>query len=692
MGNSTSIRRNELPDQLKNLQILPQVDIQQLDQLGTLQGYQRNLEAVRLFTETNTTIANIEAITSIDRKQLHRLLQRILEPSPDGRVQGLRALVPNVRVKPYRRRAPAVANVWGRPAGALGQLLEKYPSLQKWVEKAVKAKHRILSDGEVRRVNAKASVLHGEFLKKCRNFGVMPDEYPFNQQSLGYRSFQTLLSRIGKINETLGTTDSEDNIEEEARHEDYSKVALAITPYSLIHCDAHKIDVRATIAWTDAYGLDHLSEIERVWVIVFTSKLTKAALGYSLCTRTEYGAEDFAQALSNAVGIQPKVEIKIPGLVVKEGGGFPNSSFPQLAFQKWGWLHFDEALAHLAKDTLERLTSFMGTWTVAGRLGIPNDRAYQERFFGLLESSGLHSIPGTLGSNPQDKVRKLGAVGSDLRRLIRLDELEQLIYVLIANLNAEPQSGLGGRSAMEVMSYFCNQKNFLGDQLPVARRSETYLLQRSRTAVVRGGTDKAWVHINFSNVSYTSNILRRRKELVGEKLTLYYVTKDVRHVKAFFSDGTELGVLIAKAPWNKTAHSIEMRKSIFKLIRSRKILCHEDSDPVEAYITQKQEESKKSRKSASALARAQAAVQDKEHKHYQSEDIDIDIDVNSQALSRPQKVKVKKTKQSRVPLEILQSSEDPSNIQNVELDVSGVQDTELEIKPTEVKIGGGITF
>lgn len=688
MGTTVSIRRNELPDQLKDLQLLPPVDIQQLEQLGILPGYQKNLEAVRLFLETNTPLTQIEAVTSIERKQLHRLLQRMLEPAADGRVQGLRALVPNLRVQPYRRKAPANASVWGRPAGAMGQLFEKYPLLRKWLEGQVKAKHRRLKDGEVRRVYAKSSVIHAGFLKKCRELGVMPDEYPFNQLLLGYRSFQTLISGMSKTAGEEEAHDGQEFLEEEGRQEEFGKVALAVTPYSLVQCDAHKIDVRATIVWTDAYGIDHHSEIERVWVIAFTSKLCKAALGYSLCTRTEYGAEDFAQALSNAVGIQPKVEINIPDLEIRHGGGFPNSTFPHLAFQKWGWLHFDEALAHLARDTLERLTCLLGTWTIAGRLGVPNDRAYQERFFGLLESSGLHNIPGTLGSNPKDKVRKLGDVGSDLRRLIRLDELEQLIYVLMANLNAEPQSGLGGRSAMEVMSYFCNRKDFLGDQLPISRRSETYLLQRSRTVVVRGGTDKNWVHINFCNITYTSNILRRRKELVGEKLTLYYVTKDIRHVKAFFSDGTELGVLIAKAPWNKTAHSIEMRRGIFRLIRLGKISSHEGSDPVEAYINLKREEAKKSRKSASALARANATAKEKEHKHYSSEDADSGAEsasiLEEQQVNKLGQFRESSTKAQGKGASRKQEAGDQKRIAG--------DCVELEIKPTEVTVGGGITF
>lgn len=688
MGTSISFRRNEVPDQLQDLQMLPSVDTQQLQQLGILQAYQKNLEAVRLYLETKTPLSNIELVTSIGRRQLYRLLQRMIEPASDGRVQGLRALVPNQRVQVYQRKAPVISNTWGRPAGAMGLLLEEFPLIRKWLEKQVKAKHRRLKDGEVRHVYAKSAVMHSGFLKKCREFGVKPDEYPFNQSLLGYRSFQTLISRMSKAAREEEAHAGQDYTEEEGRPQEFGKVALAVSPFSLIQCDAHKIDVRATILWTDAYGIDHHSEIERVWVIVFTSKLCKAALGYSLCTRTEYGAEDFAQALSNAVGIQPKVEITIPDLEVNPSGGFPNSTFPDLAFQKWDWLHFDEALAHLARDTLQRLTCLLGTWTIAGRLGVPNDRAYQERFFGLLESSGLHNIPGTLGSSPKDKVRKLADVGSDLKRLIRLDQLEQLIYVLIANLNAEPQSGLGGRSAMEVMSYFCSRKEFLGDQLPVSRRSETYLLQRSRTVVVRGGSNKSWVHINFSNVSYTSNILRRRKELVGEKLTLYYVTKDIRHVKAFFSDGTELGVLVAKAPWNKTAHSIELRKSIFKLIRTGKILNHENSDPVEAYINLKREEAKKSRKSASALARANAGAKETGNQHYATEPEELADETASASEDR------ETTKRRPVP----DSSSKARGKRDTRSEDDGGESRnssdslESEIKPTEVKIGGGITF
>lgn len=96
-------------------------------------------------------------------------------------------------------------------------------------------------------------------------------------------------------------------------------------------------------------------------------------------------------------------------------------------------------------------------------------------------------------------------------------------------------------------------------------------------------------HINFSNVRYTSPILAGsparigKKGKKGKKPRIYYEPPDIRVVKAFFSDGTELGALSAGRPWCFTPHSLKVRQEIFKLLAERKLEIREGDNPVEAW-------------------------------------------------------------------------------------------------------------
>ena len=52
---------------------------------------------------------------------------------------------------------------------------------------------------------------------------------------------------------------------------------------------------------------------------------------------------------------------------------------------------------------------------------------------------------------------------------------------------------------------------------------------------------------------------------------MYYDPRDIRTVKVFFEDGTELGVLTAARPWGIPPHSLKVRQEILRLIEERKL-------------------------------------------------------------------------------------------------------------------------
>lgn len=610
----SSFTRASIPDILADLENMLKVDPTALkDEIRD--DFLNNLEAVRLFVqEQGVSLKAIREATGVHPNQLYLLLARMVERDIDGRIRGQRGLIPHKHYKAYVRTMavqPKSGLTYTSASGAMEQLLRKCPNVLKWMKKVAKERTQKLRPGEVRAVRKPVLDLHGQWLLECARAGVTPAEWPFTFDLRGQRTFQQKLSELEKglkpaepaPDKDSGQVQTEDALPD-------SRPALwpvALWPFMMVQFDGHKIDVRITLRVPDPFGMETIYEVYRIWILVATDVLTKAALGYCLAYGREYNEDDFAEALHASIAPHRPVKLTIPGLKIREGGGFPTQVQPELAYHRWQFLQYDEAKSHLSDASLERVTELLGTWTIAGRLGEPNDRSYQERLFGLFEEAGFHQVPGSVGSNPDDPVRELADVGNDLTRVMSLDELEQLAYVLLANLNGEKQGGLGGRTALEAMRYFTSKDSYLPQLLPVTHRHRLFLLRQHVSRKVSKG--KAPPHINFEGARYTSAVLQRHPELKGQELRIYYMARDMRQVHAFFADGTELGILTAERRWSITPHTLRLRREILRLIRMGKLRLRPDEDPVEAYVRYKSKQAKESKKAAGSLAQVRATAQ-----------------------------------------------------------------------------------
>jgi hypothetical protein len=131
------------------------------------------------------------------------------------------------------------------------------------------------------------------------------------------------------------------------------------------------------------------------------------------------------------------------------------------------------------------------------------------------------------------------------------------------------------------------------------------MLQEARVVPVKGSL-KTGIrpHINFSNVRYTSKELAGNAGLINKKIRIYYDVRDIRTVKAFFEDGTELGILTAARPWNATPHSLRLRQQIFREIAEGKLIVKDGMDPIEAWEKKRWSEARTNKRAANALAQA----------------------------------------------------------------------------------------
>jgi putative transposase len=222
--------------------------------------------------------------------------------------------------------------------------------------------------------------------------------------------------------------------------------------------------------------------------------------------------------------------------------GFVSAVLPETAYACWRQIRFDNARAHLAADSLNVACELLGCAVDVGPAYQPDERPFIERFFGTVAARFSHRLPGTTGSDPDDLLRKLKDPHGDLRLVVSLEELRELLAVWIWNYNGTPHGGLGSaRTPLEAMSAAIRGRRTLLRHLPLSLRGNICLLQSVHPARVRGNINRGEKpHISFYHVRYTSHRLARSPELISKTLRIYYSADDIRILRAFLADGTEL--------------------------------------------------------------------------------------------------------------------------------------------------------
>ncbi len=604
--NKVRFDRASIPQELSDFSTWPIVDISALSNSDAT-VFRSRQRAIELFIgEPLLSMKTIQGKTGIDPKTVYRLVERCLTKHPDGRIFGFRAAIPYTRLKEYERIHainPAHSSRGVGLSGAFGLLLHRYPELESYLQNEAKKRHKsITGANEVRRSMGR---IHKRFLEKCREVGIKASEYPLNQEFAGLRSLSDYFTRFD--NSTFDRSAKSKGAERvrPAAPENMEQAPAATSAFKIVEFDGHKIDLRVTMRMTDPLGFEHLVELNRIWILVLLDVASRAVIGYKLALSKEYNKDDVASAFQAALTPFRPRNYKIPGLEIRKEGGFPSAIFPETQYACWDWLRFDGAKCHLAADTLHRLNQIVGCWPDNGPTAEPDERPFIERFFAVIAKNFAHRLPGTTGSDPSSIERALSDPHGDLRLLVELDELEDMIEVTIGDYNGHAHDGVNGRTPLEAMGQLLKRNQRFLRTLPTVVRQNLCLLQEARVVSIHGSASNGVrPHINFLNVRYTSNILSASAGLIGQKVRIYFDVRDIRTVKAFFEDGAELGVLTAAAPWCYTPHSLRVRTEIFRLKRQGKLKYKDGDDPVEAWEKFKRSVAKKDKRAATDLAKA----------------------------------------------------------------------------------------
>jgi putative transposase len=516
--------------------------------------------------------------------------KRCMKMHSDGNIWGFRVLAPHTHTKEYTRTKELPTGHQSETAGwagALGMLFAKYPTLKQLVDRHIIKKHPKTHIYEAR---IKLKAIHKRMLNelqvllidKCRVLGIPTDElYPLNTDTLGHRALSNYIRRemVKRAEPAIAANFGTSSLKTLQTGDGTKKPLLR--PFDRIEADAHKIDGIWTVHIPSIYGEVIARTVDRVWDIVLKEPVTDVVLCHHLCYGKEINSQDFLEAVHKALTPKPLPPLRIPTLKYRDSAGFPSALDSRFVGAKFREMSVDGALAEGCNKVTGKLRAALGCETITIHRRNPNDREI-EGYFSTLEEDGFHRLPNTTGAGPKDS-RRRDPEKAALRHQMQLEDLSELLDVMHANHNVKPSTALGGRTPIGYLKHLCETTDCWPKQAPVDDLDELLVI-RHKVRVVGSLEKGIRPYINFAGVRYTSSILRGDFRLVGEELTLS-IPIDIRTVSAFTSRGAGLGPLTAANPWNRTPHTLQMRKAILKVQRSRQMLDYvKNNDPVIDYL------------------------------------------------------------------------------------------------------------
>ncbi|MBT2728159.1 hypothetical protein J7E63_14555 [Bacillus sp. ISL-75] len=481
--------------------------------------------------------------------------------------------------------------------GAFTLFLNKYSNIKTFIDNTYLGRGKNLGDNNISKKN-----LHKKFVDFCRKEGIKNDQYPLITNDRGKRALERYVKNLEKQHFSQGAKRYGDSALNLANSTGIGEKNDPVTrPFQRVEFDGHKIDLMMAIKIKNPDGTEDVQITDRIWLLSIIDEATKLILGYHICIRKEYSSEDVLRCIKNAVVPKEDFHFMIPGLKISPTGGFHSSKFEQCKWAVWDELLYDNAKANLAEIVKDRLINVVNCSVNAGPVATPVRRPFIERFFGILEVNGFHRLPNTTGSNPNDPKRqnaKEAAIAFECTEM----ELEELVEVLIAEYNGEPNTSLNFISPLDAMDQYILKGGPIRF-LEESKRNEAtfYQIQAKRTVVGSIKTGRR-PYINFENAVYKNEVLSQSAWLIGTELNLLVNIDDLRVIRAYLPDGSELGFLQAQGRWGIRKHSLKTRKEIFKLKKKKLIHFTDQDDPIEIFLTYLEKNAKNSRKARNELA------------------------------------------------------------------------------------------
>ena len=497
----------------------------------------------------------IQATTGIRRSEVHRLLQRCKTVAADGRVFGMRALVPGTRVVAYQRKtavicSPGEANHGS--AGALGQLFQRFPELQRIIHSAylqTMPRHKE-SDARIR-----VSDLHHKFIRWLEEHGLQQSEWPLSTSNEG-------LEALRNYCDGLCSQYPEKWVQSRAGRHAAARLTVGrgippvlpmLRPFGAVQLDFHKVDSACVISITNPFGAEIQLPLPRWHIGLLLEERFELIIGAVLALEITPSADSVLETIESAL---TPVAVGSGGCALAIGIGqrvFPNQLFTSLAAgQCFSILRMDNGWSNTARDVIDNVIDTVGCAVHFGPVRAWWGRDAIERIFGQVTRSGLQRSPATFGNGPGDS-RKHKPGESATKLDIRLSDLTRAIEGQIALHNASRTGALLMGSPLSALEASMNTpgSGFIPSPLPAATLELPLLMYHVEIVTVRGSRTKGErPYIKLGSWRYANERMAYDFDFIGLHLRVYCSRRDARIVYAScIETGESLGRLLPPNRW-----------------------------------------------------------------------------------------------------------------------------------------------
>lgn len=566
----TCLTFKTMPIELRDCDKWPNVSIDQLED-DERARFDRLAKALRTYLLDGSLSIAADAGACSKQLVLDKL-NRCLRLTAEGNIVGWRGLLSHERLdKSYQRKAlpTGVDAARSGAAGAFEGFLAEHEVIRRKLHAAIRAGGAL--PGTKSR-NPTFRSVYSRFKEACVAAKLTDEDYPLNSRSQGRRSVEryavAFLRQDSESVETWYGVDARNGMNLGTGKK---RFPLMVAPLDHCGADAHEMHCVGVVVIPGPAGPQRVA-IERIWVVPVLDKVSKCALRYAVSIQTEISASTVEQALASCSTPWKPRDLVIMGQTYRPGAGFPVGTIEGLTECRPCVLQLDNAAQHLANRVVHAARRSLGCSVTFGAVGAWWRNGFTERFFRTLEQYGFQCLPSSTGSNSQD-VRKQRPVESAIRHEITWQELVDLVDVLLANYNADPHSGVGNQSPLEVLRTGLDARfaSFV-PRLAVPVTAHTPALGTTvEVRTIAGQTKRGSFvppYVQIDEVRYTAPKLSSRTELIGANIIVHIREADM-HVRGFLKNGEDLGPLVCLHDgWRAHTHSRDMRKAINALIRN----------------------------------------------------------------------------------------------------------------------------
>ena len=416
--------------------------------------------------------------------------------------------------------------------------------------------------------------IHIAFINILRDNEHPTTKWPFNTK---HRGIRTLTKHVRKVRDqnferTVHITGDRGAIAHIPVGTGHSSLTKSAGLMEVIEIDSYTIDALFILILQHEYGLETYHILKKLHLLAAVESLTSAVLWFYIVHGDDVTAEDVVALIRQMLSAKlPRPEFTIKDLDIKPGAGFPAEVIPEMTQVEPSIIRLDNALAHLSHKVSMELPKQIGCINEYGVPGRPERRPNIEHTFKLVAADLIQRFPNTTGAGP-DKGRAVDPERAAIQFRVTSDELDQLIYAYLANLNAEPTEGLRLLSPLDAVAQLVRKDHYIPRRPPIDMRKSLGVVSVKSTRTVKGGAiDGHRPYINFKRARYTSPRLMDSPDLVGENIIIEVNESDIRVLQGFLENGAPIGPLTVQGDWAELPHSIRTRDEINSLMY-RKII------------------------------------------------------------------------------------------------------------------------